>query len=527
MDAGDQSGESQLLHVKDYNYSILIKASSTLEKYPAKQHAQRVAAKLGVEEGLIYLPGAPTVYLEDSDQPRPFRQRRYFYYMTGVDEPDCHLTYDIKFDILTLYISQINLRRVIWTGRGSTIQEAYEKYDVDQVHYSTEVQAVIGRWASMFTGDIYILHPTQAATPGDDESPRVNCTKLRPAVDEARVRKDAHEIQLIKRANSVTAKAHRAVLRNISTFKNEAQVEGVFLDTCVAENAKNQAYEIIAASGENASTLHYVKNNEPFCGRQLMCLDAGCEWQNYASDVTRTFPLSGQWPTKEAREIHDLVETMQTACISRLGPGVRFLDLHFLAHHIAIGGLLQLGILHNGTHEEIYRAGTSTAFFPHGLGHHLGLEVHDVSAVPLMATEKPADHPVVQTDVCKAPVDFRSGLLEEGMVVTVEPGIYFSRYALSGFYLRSPVHSKYINKRALGRYLPVGGVRIEDDILITAKGYENLTTAPKGEEMLRIIRGEDRNDQRPQVKSAAPSEQSSCTPRILPTLWESMQRSRE
>lgn len=112
-----------------------------------------------------------------------------------------------------------------------------------------------------------------------------------------------------------------------------------------------------------------------------MCLDAGAEWQGYASDVTRTFPLSGDWPSREAKQIYDLVQRMQTKCMDMLGPGKRFVDAQYLAHLVAIEGLLELGIFHNGSKEDIYAAGTSVAFFPHGLGHHMGLEVHDVSTV--------------------------------------------------------------------------------------------------------------------------------------------------
>lgn len=472
------------------DFCLHIAAASPLEKYPAKQHARRVAEFLGVEKGLIYLPGAPTAYLEDSDQFVSFRQRRYFYYLSGVDEPDCHLTYDIRLDTLMLYVPAAGSpRKVYYNGRGSTPDEALEKYDIDSVHWSNAVADYVEFWMTQHEGDVYILHPDQAVIPGHDKSPRVNYTKLQTAIDAARVRKDEHEIKLIRKANEISAKAHENVLRNVLKFKNEAQVEAIFLDTCVAADAKHQAYEIIAASGENAATLHYIKNDEPFEDRQVMCLDAGCEWQCYASDVTRTFPLTGQWPSKEAKEIYDLVLKMQTECIEAIRPGARYLDIHYMAHRILIDGLLELGIFHNGTAQEIFDAGTSLAFLPHGLGHHMGLEVHDVSDVPLMAANSRKVSPVVDLEMCKAPVHPNSAALEEGMIVTVEPGIYFNRYALSAVYFPDPDHSKYINREVLLRYLPVGGVRIEDDILVTDDGYENLTTAPKGEEMLRLMQG--------------------------------------
>ncbi|KAF2843700.1 hypothetical protein M501DRAFT_924957 [Patellaria atrata CBS 101060] len=487
MNSLDADALAERLKGEMRDYWLHIEADSPLEKYPAKHHAQRVAERLNVDNGLIYLPGMPTILLPDSDQPQPFRQLRYFYYLSGVNEPDCHITYDISRDILTLWIPEITPRQVIWFGRGSTIAEAFEKYDVDDVGYSSEVDQFLGDWLKESTGKIYTLHQYCQT------SSRHDSTSLKPAMDACRVIKTPDEINLIKRANEITAHAHKAVLSNISSFRNETEVEAVFLDACISEGAKHQAYKIIAASGENASTLHYVKNDEPLEGRQLMCLDAGCEWHCYASDVTRTFPFSDSWPSAEGKNIYDLVSEIQRVCIANLKPGVRFFDVHILAHRKVISGLKQLGIFHNGTDLEIFMAGTSLAFFPHGLGHHVGLEVHDVSDVPLMAMDVQCGIPVYKPDMCKSPVHPSSGALREGMVVTVEPGIYFSRYALSTVYLPSPIHSKYINKDVLVKYLPVGGVRIEDDILITANGHENLTTAPKGDEMLQIIRSGMKN----------------------------------
>jgi Xaa-Pro aminopeptidase len=438
---------------------------------------------------------------------------------SSVNETDCHLTYDIYEDALTLFIPRIDPATVIWNGRGSTRAEAFDKYDVDEVHYNTSVADFVSKWPTTHGGDVYILHPNQAAIVGQYKHSRVDFQKLQIAINSARMIKDDHEIGLIRKANDITAKAHREVLLNILKFKNESQVEAIFLDACVSEGAKHQAYEVIAASGVNASTLHYIKNDEPLEGRQLMCLDAGCEWECYASDVTRSFPLSGSWPSREAKQIHDLVKTMQDCCIKRLAPGIRYLDLHILAHHIAIDGLLALGILHNGSVEEIYLAGTSRAFFPHGLGHHIGLEVHDIGQRELMSldgdgissvdaqtkSKYSANYhlPVYHPGLCMSPTDTQSPVLEAGMVVTVEPGIYFSLYALETLYLPSPVHSKYINRDVLARFIPVGGVRIEDDILITRFGYENLTTAPKGEEMLEIIKSQAKPDLSLPISTAA------------------------
>ncbi|KAN0070761.1 Peptidase M24, structural domain containing protein [Elaphomyces granulatus] len=462
-------------------------AGTSGDKYPAKQHARRVAAQMGVSHGLIYLVGQPTVHWDDSDQPRPFRQRRYFYYLSGVDEPDCYLTYDIIHDLLTLYVPDFDLHRAIWIGPTITVDEALNRYQIDRAEYYASLSEDIENWVVENNQNypIYTLNDLQQP----DTTPLsvlLDSGRLRLAVDACRGVKDPYEIEQIRHANVISGLAHHSILRCIGNMVNESEIEGLFLNKCISLGAKNQAYEIIAASGENAATLHYVRNNEPFADRQLVCLDAGAEWNCYASDVTRTFPLRGEWPSAEARDIYRVVERMQEECIRQVKKGVRFLDLHLLAHVIAIEELLKLGIL-KGRIQEVRRSRVSTVFFPHGLGHHVGLEVHDVSAQSLMASSDDRVYKSVLTPTTSwSPCTLSAPALEEGMIVTVEPGIYFSRLALEN--VRKLPLSKFIDFDVVERYIPVGGVRIEDDILITADGYENLTTAPKGDKMLEIIK---------------------------------------
>ena len=233
-------------------------------------------------------------------------------------------------------------------------------------------------------------------------------------------------------------------------------------------------------------------------------MDAGCEWECYASDITRTFPTNSEgWATQETAEIYTIVEEMQDQCIRRLKPGVRYLDLHMLAHRVAIKGLMRLGVFKGGDVEEVMGEGASRAFFPHGLGHHMGLEVHDVSPRSLLSPAttnredvmygsslvRSEDFPILQTsETYKTPCTTASPLLQENMILTVEPGLYFSKYALEALYLPNPEWVRFVDTEVLERYMHVGGVRIEDDILITRDGYENLTQAPKGREMLRLVR---------------------------------------
>lgn len=318
--------------------------------------------------------GRQSTSLEDSDQPEPFRQRRYFYYLSGVDFEDCHATYDIGNDDLRLFIPAVNEAEVIWLGPTPSIKECEEKYDVDRVDVATSINSYIIEWLSRTQKPtIYILH--------ENQSPRMialghhwleilkikkilNWTLLLPAMDAARVIKSDYEVVLIRRANEITSWAHRRVLAKLSGMTNETHIEAVFTGSCLHKGAKKQAYGVIAGSGENASTLHYVANNQSLDGRQLVCLDAGCEWECYASDVTRTFPISGTF-SKEAKEIYDIVQEMQEECIKRIKPGVVYRDLHMLAMRIAVKGLMKLGILHNGTFQEVLPTGV--AFFPHGV----------------------------------------------------------------------------------------------------------------------------------------------------------------
>jgi Xaa-Pro dipeptidase len=483
-------------------------------KYNAKAHVRRVAAAAGSPSALIVLQGEKKVNYSGSDQPRHFRQDRYFYYITGCNEPDCYVTYDIKKDFLTLWLPQANPARVFYDGRGSTPEEAMVKYDVDDAKYIVSDSARVSAPGDVLEGIVPVCLPGRHAHVLTSEA-------LRPAMDACRAVKDSDEVELIREANRISSEAHRQVLKQLSYLETEAEAEGLFLNTCISSGAKDQAYNPIMGSGPNAGILHYQGNDEAFDDRQVLLIDASCEWQLYAADITRTMPLNrkrpGHWPSSEAKAIYKAVEKVQEACIQLLGPGKRFIDVNWHAIHMTIDALLRLGLL-KGDHMEIFHTGTVGAFFPHGLGHHIGLEVHDITP----SRREHIDDMPAGTDVATAYEAFSktaspryqplpgyhavenfslspsspfgsytvdSPSLEPGNVVTIEPGIYFNKFILDNVYLPDPEHRKFIDLDVLERYMPVGGVRIEDDILITEEGYENLTGALKGEEMLAVIRG--------------------------------------
>ena len=512
---------------------ITINTRGHLDKYPAKAHARRVAEELGSQQGFIILVAEKARIYPNSDLPVPFRQNRYFYYLSGCNEPDCYIVYDTRKDKLTLWLPPIAMERIVWAGRGSTVEEALEKYDIDDANYLWNEDAKLDA-ETVGSSIIWCISalPHNQLFKKSFQMPTSSAQRekasLHLAMDTCRVVKDKYEIALVRKANDITAAAHVTVLKNLHKFKNEAEVEAAFMQVCIAQHAKEQSYAPIAGAGSNGAVLHYTDNSANFGDGQTLVLDAGCEVSCYASDVTRTLPLNrarpGHWPSKEAENIYKLVEKVQESCIKQLRPGHKFIETEWHARYVTIEGLIELGIL-RGEPKEILLAGTSFALFPHGLGHFVGLDVHDVSPAlrpPLLLSQnrqhETAEPTVDRTEKAYVGWDATMAIsfdylkrpeqlgiaksrksppfpslnvdgpgLKPGMIITIEPGIYFNSFLLNQF-LKDPKHKKHIDEEVLKRYEPVGGVRIEDDILITKDGYENLTTAPKGEKMLGVIR---------------------------------------
>jgi Xaa-Pro dipeptidase len=435
-------------------------------KYPGKAHAARVAQSMGAN-GVLYLEGRMTKLLEDNDSPEPFRQRRFFYYTTGCNLADCHYMYDTKTGRATLFIPPIDPDDVIWSGLPVSPEQARDRYDVDDVKFTTDVNAALAHAASENPGStVYAIDGQVSDKITFLGFENKDFSALKPAIEDARAIKDEYEVALIRKANYISGLAHRRVIeRAAKGAASENELEAAFIEVCVAHGAKEMAYHPIFASGTSAATLHYVANDAALSGKQNLLVDAGAEWNNYASDITRTFPLNGKF-TKESREIYDIVLKMQNDCTDMIKEGVNWDDVHVLAHKIAIDGLLALGIL-KGDKDEIFKSRTSVAFFPHGLGHYLGMDTHDTGGNPNYNDEDRMFRYLR-----------KRGTLPAGSVITVEPGVYFCSFIIEP-YLKDPKHSKYIDSAVLDRYWDVGGVRIEDNILVTKDGSENLTTAIK------------------------------------------------
>lgn len=438
-------------------------------KYPAKAHCRRVAKYLtdrGLSrDGVIYLEAQKTRMVEDDDQAVPFRQRRYFFYLSGCKLPDAYLTYNIPQDILTLFIPPIDPDSVIWAGLPESKEEALQKYDVDQVLYSDEVNAALAAYGPSKSTTVYAIPEQVSEHITFLPFAATEFASLKTAIDECRVVKDSYEVALIRKANQISTLAHIEAAKVVRTATNEQELYGAFIGTCISNGAHEQAYHSICASGTSCSTLHYIRNDQPLRERLNILLDAGAEYECYCADITRTFPISGTF-TPESRTIYDIVDEMQASCFKLLRANVRWEDVHAHAHKVAIRGLKKAGIL-VGDEQELFDKRVSVAFFPHGLGHYLGMDTHDTGG------HANYDDPDTMFKYLRV-----RGSVPAGAVITVEPGIYFCKFILDPV-LEDPELSKYIDKTVLDRYWDVGGVRIEDDVHITPDGYENLTDTPK------------------------------------------------
>ncbi|KAE8151503.1 peptidase M24, structural domain-containing protein [Aspergillus avenaceus] len=446
-------------------------------KYPAKSHARRVAELLKEHEhdapSIIYLEAQKTRFIEDNDESMPFRQRRFFYYLSGCLLPDSCLIYDVNADKLILFIPPIDPEEVVWSGLPLSQDEALKLYDVDTVLATTEVNATLASIASTYGANAAAFAIADQVSNGIKFQgfARTNLSVLKGAIEKSRVIKDRYEIALLRKANDISAKAHIAAIKASKTALNECEIEGAFIATCIANGAREQSYHPIVACGENGATLHYGKNDDGLIDpatkirKKNVLIDAGGEYRAYCSDITRVFPLGGKF-SMETRQIYEIVLQMQTECIAMLKGDVQWEDVHVHAHRVAIKGLLGLGLL-RGSEDELFEKRISVAFFPHGLGHYLGMDTHDTGGNPNYE-DKDSMFRYLRV----------RGRLPAGSVITVEPGIYFCRFIIEPF-IKSPELSKYIDTDTLERYWGVGGVRIEDNIHVTKEGYENLTTAPK------------------------------------------------
>lgn len=386
-----------------------------------------------------------------ADSEYPYRQNSDFWYFTGFNEPEAVLVL-IKSDDTHNHSVLFNRLRdktaEIWFGRRLGQEAAPEKLGVDRALAFSEIDeqlyqllngldVVYHAQGEYSYADAILFTALDKLRKGSRQNltAPASMTDWRPIVHEMRLFKSPEEIDVLRRAGEISALAHTRAMQACRPGMFEYQLEGEILHEFNRHGARFASYNTIVGSGENGCILHYTENESELRDGELVLIDAGCEYRGYAGDITRTFPINGKF-TPAQREIYDIVLASLDAALTLFRPGTSIQDVTSDVVRIMITGLVKLDIL-KGDVDQLLADNAHRAFFMHGLSHWLGLDVHDVG--------------VYGPD--------RSRTLEPGMVLTVEPGLYIAPDA--------DVPPQY---RGIG-------IRIEDDILITENGNENLTAS--------------------------------------------------
>ncbi|CCF56478.1 hypothetical protein KAFR_0B01790 [Kazachstania africana CBS 2517] len=452
------------------NLSVDLPKSLKDTKYPAKLHNANVQNHLNEKDAAFLICGNHVEGVKYCDISKPFRQERYFYYLSGVDIPNSTILYLTSLKKLILFLPDVNSDDIIWSGMPMSIEEASKKFDVDEVHYLKEFNNIFRMYENditkLYTTDLDNFKVNESVFKSLLDSKKIVAKdeKFFNSMDEARLIKDEYEIEILRYASKINDNCHLAVMSALPIELTEYQIQAEFEYHALRQGSRTLGYDPICCSGPACGTLHYVTNTEELKEKESVLIDSGCEWMNYTTDVTRCFPINGKF-TKEHREIYEAVLDMQAQTMSLMKPGARWEDLHILSHKVLIKHLMNLGILRNEfTEDEIFESKVTCAFYPHGLGHLMGLDVHDVAGKPNYEDPNPYF----------AFLRLRREL-KANMVVTNEPGCYFNEFLMKEFLEKYPERTKMVNFDVLKKYMYVGGVRIEDDILITKDGHENLT----------------------------------------------------
>lgn len=429
-----------------------------------KPHRDKLSQLFTQNDGeIIFLSGASVAHRYGTDFEYPFRQESNFLYLTGVQEPDYALILVPSTGEYHLFSPRRDAMFAVWMGFVRTQDEIKEAYKPDHIHFTDELEQVL---KSIQPNRVHVISERDAETV-ENLGYATDSGTLIDALAFCRVIKTEPELDELRRAGNVANIAHRQVMKAINPGMNECEMQAVHESTCTQNGMRHQPYSGIFASGKGAAVLHYVDNNRLIRQQDLFLIDAGAESNGYAADITRTFPASGTFSDKQAA-IYDVCLRMQTETIANSKPGVEMEELHLMAARILTEEFKNLGLI-TGDTEELMSNNIFALFFPHGLGHFLGLDTHDVGGYPKGVDR--IDRPGLRYLRARR-------LLEPGMVITIEPGIYFIPALLLPAF-ENPEQSRFLNVGKLREYLDFGGIRIEDDLIITENGHENMTDVPK------------------------------------------------
>lgn len=421
---------------------------NSLETYATR----RAQLAQQMQHGLALIRTAPE-QLRNRDAHYPFRFDSYFYYLCGFPEPEAVLALVAGPERRSiLFCRDKDVEREIWDGYRFGPDGAREAFAVDEAHpisrlgemmpdllsNQTRIFCDVGSdpaWDAQIIGWINQVRArvrTGVAAPTEIRD-------IRALLDEMRLVKDEHEIAIMRNAGKISAGAHRRAMRETRPGRHEFEIEAELLHEFRRHGAQAPAYTPIVAGGANACILHYVQNHAELKDGDLLLIDAGCELDGYAADITRTFPVSGRFSGAQ-RDVYQLVLAAQAAAIEQTRPGNSFEDPHTAAVKVLAQGFIDLGLC-KGTLDAVIESGDYRRFYMHRTGHWLGMDVHDAG-----------DY--------KREGEWRR--LVPGMTLTVEPGCYIR------------------GAEDVPKHLRDIGVRIEDDALVTQTGCEILTAdAPK------------------------------------------------
>ncbi|XGW19455.1 hypothetical protein V3C99_003365 [Haemonchus contortus] len=433
-------------------------------------------------------PGSAVLLRGGSDMNRyntdetgvPFRQESYFFWAFGVHESDFYGAIDVDTGKSCLFPPILDPSYAIWDGKINDESFFKSKYEVDEVHFRTK-NTISDYFKRLNIKKVLLLRAENSDSGNILEPPSfpgkelfdVDTNKLYPVMAELRVLKTDRELEVMRYASKIASEAHRATMKAVRANLYEYQMESVFRHTSYYHGGcRHLAYTCVAATGCNSSILHYGHANAPndkLIKDGDMCLfDMGPEYNCYASDVTTSFPANGKFSEKQ-KIVYNAVLEANRAVFKAAKPGVRWTDMHLLSEKVILTHLQKAGLL-TGDVDEMVNARLGAVFMPHGLGHLIGLDVHDCGGYLGDAL------PRSQLPGLKSLRTTRT--LKERMVITIEPGCYFIDTLLDAAF-QDPKLAKYMVKREIDKYSGQGGVRIEDDVVIWEKGNENMSDVPR------------------------------------------------
>ncbi len=421
-----------------------------------QEYARRRKALMAMMEpnSIAILPSAKEK-LRSRDTEFPFRQDSDFHYLTGFDEPEAVLVLlpDRDHGEYVMFCREKNREREIWDGFRAGPDGACKQYaaddafpidDIDdilpgliegreRVYYAMGRDSDFDRHVMDWVNRIRAKVRSGATPPGE-------FLDLDHFLHDMRLFKSAAELRLMEKAGQISAQAHVRAMESCKPGRYEYELEAEIQHCCALQGGRRAAYNSIVGGGSNACVLHYVSNDQKLKNGDLVLIDAGCEYEYYAADITRTFPVNGKF-SREQKAIYNIVLKAQAAAIEQIVPGNHWNAPHDASVRVIVEGLIELGLLKGKVEKNIEKE-SYKAFYMHRIGHWLGMDVHDVGDYK---------------------VDDEWRVLEPGMVMTVEPGIYIAS------------DNRKVNAKWRGI-----GVRIEDDVAISKQGCKVLTEgAPK------------------------------------------------